>query len=70
VKDFYNFYLKSYIYNLKGSEKKVFKLTSAFGANFFELKKDDFATEKDIRIKVKAKSEIEEERNKYKNDLY
>jgi len=69
-KDSVHHWLRSYIYNLSGTAKKVFKVTKVFGSSYFELSRKDFITEEDLRVRVRSRSEIEEEKQKYKNDLY
>jgi len=69
-KTFWKLWYRSYIYNLSWSKKKVFKVANVFGSTYFELGRSDFVTEEKLSIVIKAKSEIEEEKNKYKNDLY
>jgi len=61
---------RAYIYNMWPKDKKVFNITNVFGSSYFELTKDDFITEADLRIKIVPTSEIETKREKYKNDLY
>ena len=69
-KDFAKKWKRSYINNLSGTKKKVFAITNVFGSSYFELGRADFITEEDLKINVRSKSEIDEEKNKYKNDLY
>lgn len=69
-KTFWQLWYRSYIYNLKKTDKKVLYITHSFGNQYFEFKKKDFETKWDLRIEIKPKSQIEEEDKKYKNDLY
>jgi len=55
---------------LKRKSKKVFKVSKVFGSSYFEMGRSDFITEEILSINIKSRSEIEEEKNKYKNDLY
>jgi len=61
---------RSYIYNLKGTQKKTFKISKVFGSSYFDLGREDFITSENLIITVRSKSEIDEEKAKYKNDLY
>jgi len=69
-KDAVRQWIRSYVLHLSASAKKTFKVTSVFGSSYFELGRKDFISSENLVINVRSKSEIEEERNKYKNDLY
>lgn len=63
-------WFRSYVFNLKGGNKKTIRLTQTFWPQFFEFGREDFPTTEDIDIKIVSTSELETRKSKEKADVY
>lgn len=67
--NFWKLWLRSYHENFTGAEKKVIRVTDAFGTKNIEFTKEDFLTEEDPDITIELASEEYEKNEKNKLTL-
>lgn len=68
--NFWKLWLRSYHENFTGAEKKVIRVTDAFGTKNIEFTKEDFLTEEDPDITIELASEEHEKNEKNKLTLW